>query len=261
MSISSLNFFYNSRGTLYFDFYVLGWSSDHCATSIIDLHRSCPECSYELCLHCCLEIRKGNFTSRAEVKFPYVNRGHDYIHGGYPLQESSLSKFSKEDVDSCTKWNANDDGSVICAPKEIGGCGKCVLELKRILPQGWISNLEVKAGDLLEMFVNQQKNLKIKCAEISKKMLRRAASRVDADDNYLYCPALRDVLQEEKLLHFRQRWASGEPVIVRDVLEQASGLSWEPMVIWRALCENVDPEISSEMSQVKAIDCLAGCEV
>lgn len=31
--------------------------------------------------------------------------------------------------------------------------------------------------------------------------------------------------------------------------------------MWRALCVNVDPNMSSKMSEVKAIDCLAGCEV
>ena len=241
---------------IYFIFF-WSWCSDHCATSIIDLHRSCPECSYELCLNCCQEIREGSVTSRCEVKFQYINRGYEYIHGGDPLPESSLSKISKEQTELFTNWRANDDRSVICPPKEIGGCGKCVLELKRILPQGWISSLEVKAVDLLDTF----RIVERKCIETSKKVLRRAASRVDSDDNYLYCPASSDILQEENLLQFRQYWTNGNPVIVRDVLDQATGLSWEPMVMWRALCENVDSEISSKMSEVKAIDCLAGCEV
>ncbi|MFS7949713.1 hypothetical protein Hanom_Chr06g00574791 [Helianthus anomalus] len=32
------------------------------------------------------------------------------------------------------------------------------------------------------------------------------------------------------------------------------------MLMWCALCEHVDPNVSSKMSQVKTIDCLAGCE-
>lgn len=31
--------------------------------------------------------------------------------------------------------------------------------------------------------------------------------------------------------------------------------------MWRALCENLDAKMNSKMSEVKAIDCLAGCEV
>ncbi|KAF2322084.1 hypothetical protein GH714_006419 [Hevea brasiliensis] len=42
---------------------------NHCATSIVDLHRSCPKCAYELCLSCCHEIREGSLSSRAEMKF------------------------------------------------------------------------------------------------------------------------------------------------------------------------------------------------
>ncbi|KAF2303669.1 hypothetical protein GH714_021099 [Hevea brasiliensis] len=58
---------------------------NHCATSIVDLHRSCPKCAYELCLSCCQEIREGSLSSRAEIKFEYVNRGSEYMHGGDPL--------------------------------------------------------------------------------------------------------------------------------------------------------------------------------
>ncbi|VFQ77344.1 unnamed protein product [Cuscuta campestris] len=32
---------------------------DNCNTSIVDLHRTCPSCSYDLCLTCCHEIRDG----------------------------------------------------------------------------------------------------------------------------------------------------------------------------------------------------------
>lgn len=234
---------------------------NHCATSIIDLHRSCPKCSYELCLLCCQEIRQGTLTSRCEVNFQYINRGYEYIHGGDPLPDSSLSQISNRHVESLAKWRANDDGSVICAPEEIGGCGNCVLELRHILPLGWISSLEVRAGVILEIFRVEGKNLRHKCKERSLEMSLEAASRVDSDDNYLYCPASTEILHEEKLLHFQQCWSNGEPVIVRDVLDQATGLSWEPMVIQRALCEHLDSKISSKMSQVKAIDCLANCEV
>ncbi|TXG68593.1 hypothetical protein EZV62_003528 [Acer yangbiense] len=45
------------------------------------------------------------------------------------------------------------------------------------------------------------------------------------------------------------------------VLLKVAGLSLEPMVVWRALCENLDSTVSSNMSEVKAIHCLAGCEV
>ncbi|GKV40284.1 hypothetical protein SLEP1_g47951 [Rubroshorea leprosula] len=234
---------------------------NHCATSIVDLHRSCPKCCYELCLSCCQEIREGSLFSRAAVSFQCINRGYNYVHGGDPSIDSFLSETAKDYVASLVQWNANEDGRITCAPKEIGGCGECTLELKRILPIGWISNLETKTQDLLRISQTTQNFLKHKSSKSGAEMSWTAAFREGSDDNYLYCPTAHDIQGEEELLHFQMHWAKGEPIIVRNSLENATGLSWEPMVMWRALCENVDSKISSKMSDVKAIDCLANCEV
>lgn len=240
------------------------WSSNYCATSIIDLHRSCPNCSFELCLSCCCEIRKGEAVgSGNKVIFRYRNRGYDYIHGGVPLPNSCPVETSKDHNKPLTKWVANDDGSLTCAPTEMGGCGNGVLKLKRILPQCWISNLGTKAVEILRKFDADQTISRPRPNNLDKsnKMSRRAASREGTNDNYLYCPNSKEALKEEELLQFQRHWVNGQPVIVRDVLEQTNGLSWEPMVMWRALCEHLDPNVSSKMSEVKAIDCLAGCQV
>ncbi|KAK7292430.1 hypothetical protein RIF29_08210 [Crotalaria pallida] len=233
---------------------------DHCATSIIDFHWSCPECSYELCLSCCEEVRSGSITARAEMKFQYVNRGYDYMHGGDPLPVSCDLETSEGLIELSTKWTAKRDGHVSCAPKEEGGCGSSVLELRRILPHGWISKLEAKAHAMLKNWEVEQTTLWQKEAVPSCNSMRNTAFRKGTNDNNIYCPDSRDILKEG-LLHFQKHWTNGEPIIVRDVLSQGTGLSWEPMVMWRVLCENSVSEISSKMSDVKAIDCLAGCEV
>ncbi|KAJ6737853.1 JMJC DOMAIN-CONTAINING HISTONE DEMETHYLATION PROTEIN [Salix koriyanagi] len=233
---------------------------NHCATSIIDFHRSCPKCSYELCLSCCREIRKGSLSRRAEKKFWYVNRGSDYMHGGDPLPCHSQNPYDHSEP-LVLSWNANEDGSISCPPSEVGGCGDCVLELKRILPPRQVAELKRKAAQLLEICDNEQASLMCNCNETGNGRLRRAAFREGSEDNYLYCPASKDIFEDGKLFHFQKHWAKGEPLIVRDVLEETTHLSWEPMVMWRALCENVDSDISSKMSEVKAIDCLACCEV
>ncbi|XP_028755290.1 lysine-specific demethylase JMJ25 [Neltuma alba] len=236
---------------------------NHCATSIVDLHRSCPECSYELCLQCCQEVRNGTILPRAEMRFQYVNKGYDYMHGGDPLPESSDSKTSDDPcIEQSIEWTAEGTGSVFCAPKEFGGCGNCLLELKHILPRGWISELEAKAGDLLRKCVTVQTFLKHKetAASSCNYSVRRAASREDNYDNDIYCPSSRETINEG-LSIFQRHWINGEPVIVRDVLQQATGLSWEPMVIWRAVCAASDSKTNPKMSEVKTIDCLAGCEV
>ncbi|KAF2304907.1 hypothetical protein GH714_000444 [Hevea brasiliensis] len=100
-----------------------------CDSSIVDLHRSRPTCAYELCLSCCHEIREGSLSSRAEMKFQYVDRGSDYVHDGDPLP-CDFESAEDQGEPTVVLWNANDDGSISCAPKEMGCCGDCVLELK-----------------------------------------------------------------------------------------------------------------------------------
>ncbi|KAM7262780.1 hypothetical protein ACFE04_000463 [Oxalis oulophora] len=236
--------------------------SNHCATSIFDLHRSCSECSYELCLSCCQEIRKGTLVSCPEVKFPYRCRGENYIHGGEALPEESCisSQASRGEVLTSDQWRANDDRSINC-PGNMGGCGHGALELKRILPEHWISELEAKAESLLRFC---EKNLMVlgeTCTTRNGEALRRFASREGSDDNCLYYPTSAESLSREGLLNFRRHWNNGEPVIVQNVLENSSGLSWEPTVMLRALCEKVNAPSSSDMSEVRAIDCLVNCEV
>ncbi|KAF9589533.1 hypothetical protein IFM89_025272 [Coptis chinensis] len=231
---------------------------NNCATSIFDLHRSCPECSYELCITCCREIREGNLRGGAEeVVFCYPNRGYDYIHGGDPLEATSESDNLMGQASH--EWKVTGEAVVPCPPKERGGCGYSRLELKRIYPKGWITDLKVKAEELVRRCprVPSQQD----CKNIGSEMLRRAACRADSDDNYLYCPGFREIMKEGELMHFQRHWANGEPVIVCDVLEQTPGLSWEPLVMLRALCDCMDFKTGSKFSEVKAIDCLACCEV
>lgn len=235
------------------------WYSNHCATSIVDFHRSCPKCSFELCLSCCQEIRKGSLRDRVEVQFQYKNKGYQYMHGGDPLPEYCLSKSFEDLNEPLTEWKSNGDGRITCAPKDMGGCSDCILELKRIFPCGWILNLEAKARNLL-IGGTEHTTSKQKYGETRVEALRKASSRTGSGDNFLYYPTSTGSLAGE-FLTFQRHWINGEPVIVRDVLKQATGLSWEPMVMWRALSENMDSGVNSKFSEVKAIDCLAGCEV
>lgn len=47
----------------------------------------------------------------------------------------------------------------------------------------------------------------------------------------MYCPNAID-LGDAEFEHFQMHWRKGEPVIVKNALEKASGLSWEPMLCW-----------------------------
>ncbi|XP_047254524.1 lysine-specific demethylase JMJ25-like [Capsicum annuum] len=193
--------------------------------------------------------------------YKYSDRRCDYMHGGEPLPESFHNMEIPQDQNKPISWVANCDSCIICAPVEMGGCGKCVLELKHLLTRNWISTLKAKAERILIQCNFSQMISQPICRTDDPELLHKAASRVGSDDNCLYSTTAKDATEDDALLHFRRHWAKGKPVIVRNVLEHTSGLSWEPMVMWRALCETTDSKILTSMSEVKAIDCLADCQV
>ncbi|KAM3398248.1 hypothetical protein P3S68_001763 [Capsicum galapagoense] len=84
-----------------------------------------------------------------KVVFKYSDRGCYYIHGGEPLPESFHNMEIPQDQNKPISWVANCDGYIICAPAQMGGCGKYILELKHLLPRNWISNLKAKAERIL----------------------------------------------------------------------------------------------------------------
>ncbi|PKI60530.1 hypothetical protein CRG98_019006 [Punica granatum] len=252
---------------------------DSCRTSIIDYHRSCPNCSFDLCLTCCREIRDGCLQAGLEeTHVDYICRGFKYCHGiekkvegvesgGEQPNISTRATSTPAAVESHIEWKALEDGRIPCPPKDIGGCGNSFLELERILEESFISSLVEKAEEVtnkhrLEDSVQAMKRCpchdSVERGKLGQDILRKAASRGDSDDNYLYCPRARDVKAED-LFHFRFHWMQGEPVIVSDVLEMTSGLSWDPMVMWRAL-RQISHKKHGEHKEVKALDCLDWCE-
>ncbi|KAK0590977.1 hypothetical protein LWI29_033927 [Acer saccharum] len=257
---------------------------DNCKTSIVDFHRSCPQCNYDLCLNCCMEVRDGHLQGRddKDVIIEYVSRGLAYLHG---IDDERHSKSGKRDnrgqlLDSTAEtnksvkrptsgWRANDDGSICCPPKELGGCGNGLLELLCMFTDNHrVANLVEKAEKIakalnVEDLTGSHEERRLRCnsedqVNIDNGQLRKAASREDSIDNYLYNPIAEEI-QHGDLEHFQRHWASGEPIIVSNVLEKACGLSWEPKVMWRAFRQirnlNHGPYLD-----VTAIDCLDCCE-
>ncbi|RWR73183.1 lysine-specific demethylase JMJ25-like protein [Cinnamomum micranthum f. kanehirae] len=248
---------------------------DNCRTSIVDFHRSCSNCSYELCLSCCREIREGHPLRPAEAAMHFPDRGKNYLHGGKPTpmtagQKSAIDsdvEISHADpVSPLIEWKADGNGRIPCPPKELGGCGESLLDLKCIFPKNWVEDLEAKAEEIVHNYEYPEMSEECSCFEdgqigVANTNSRKAASREDSKDNYLYCPTARDI-QRGDLDHFQRHWSKGEPVIVRNVLERTSGLSWEPMVMWRAFREIIRTKTDKSKSlSVKAIDCLDWCEV
>lgn len=238
--------------------------SNNCYTSIVDLYRSCSKCSYELCLSCCIDIHENKVKNYDIEIMQYPYRGKDYMHGESPTIHINKinSDIAQHDVnniktDAASTLMEDFDGRIFCPSKEFGGCGESVLELRHLLKNNCVSDLVLKAEKIARNAHSLDKSRDCNCSNTDCLNLRKAASRSDSVDNYLYCPSSRD-LKKGVLEHFQKHWMEGEPVIVRDVLENTSSLSWEPMVMWRAMrwAKNI-----SNTKMMKAIDCLANCEV
>ncbi|KAL7163015.1 hypothetical protein ACSBR2_039170 [Camellia fascicularis] len=288
----------------------------YCKTFIVDFHRSCPNCSYLLCLTCCREIRDGHLPGGGkEIIFRYIDNGRSYLHGGdaFPVssrkgviqhsegnkqqqgrrnkggEEAKKGKKGKKkqiereggDLDisvgtsstdhekSTYEWKTNKNGSLRCPTKKMGGCGRHLLELKCLFFEDWVSDLLKKAEDIAKMhnlYVMPRTSLQ-RCScfnslgviNLGSGKSCKASCQENSNDNYLFCPSARDI-QHADLKHFQQHWVKGEPVIVSDVLEHTSGLSWEPMVMWRAFRQMKHSQ-HSQYLDVVAIDCLDWSEV
>ncbi|ESQ37770.1 hypothetical protein EUTSA_v10029199mg, partial [Eutrema salsugineum] len=223
---------------------------DICSTSIANFHRSCSnaDCSCDICLSCCNELRDGFYDQEKNGK-----------------RNAGQGKDSKANVSlDFSNWKLNSDGSIPCPPKECGGCGTSTLELTRLSECDWVEKLITDAEKVTLQYRPPDVDIAHECSSCitnSDHIRRQAAFRKNAHDNFLYSPNAVD-LAEDDIAHFQSHWMRAEPVIVRNVLEKTSGLSWEPMVMWRA-CREMDPKVGSkgEAKTLKALDCWDWSEV
>lgn len=171
----------------------------------------------------------------------------DDLHSGFP------------------KWQAKNDQSIPCPPKELGGCGTKDLVLKRSFEVYWLDILISRAQDISLNCQLPDVDFSQKCSLCSTENVndfsevRQSALRENSQDNFLYCPNASE-LGDSEFEHFQMHWRRGEPVIVRNAISRASGLSWEPEVMLRAF-RNASKKLKHDTFCVKAIDCLDWCEV
>ncbi|KAI3868743.1 hypothetical protein MKW98_008828 [Papaver atlanticum] len=259
---------------------------DNCNTSIVDFHRSCqnPECFYDLCLTCCRELRDGCQPGGGEAESSHRNfvvraygQGTDVkTERKAPKKSSGSESEVASEAEVCEtaessefpEWKANADGSIPCPPKERGGCGVAKLALRCNFDPNWVGKVLANAEELTSKCHLPDCDSFTGCSLCSGAendrncaVVRQAAYRKGGHDNYVYCPDAVQ-LRDDETEHFQTHWMKGEPVIVRNVLEKTSGLSWEPMVMWRAFRETgAVRKLKEETKSVKAIDCLDWCEV
>lgn len=262
--------------------------SNNCSTSIVNFHRSCPnpECAYDICLACCQDVRgRGclqSENSEVESTQQLFSDGvlDQVIASHVNIQDEATScdwegkvMSSKDNAGSLAfsscDWRPTKVGQIPCPPLSRGGCGSQILELRRIFSSDWVGKLINEAEELTAIY--RQNDLHFfktcSCCTFNSSTgnagndcdVRLASFRVNSHDNYLYCPDASST-GSDQLDHFQMHWMRGEPVIVRNLLENTSGLSWEPMVMWRAF-RGAEKIVKDEAQRVKAIDCWDWCQV
>ena len=251
------------------------WFSNNCETSIVDLHRSCPNCSYNLCLSCCKDFCRGSFLGRIDTFISnYSNRKKASLSGDKPLSQKKLAKQNSGTLlsssASISDWKAcNANGRISCPPAEFGGCGDSFLDLRCVFPLSWIKELEVTAEEIVCSYEVPEAFDASSCCSLCLDMdhkadgighLQEAAAREDSIDNYLYYPTLLDI-HGDNLEHFQKHWGKGHPVVVRNVLQTTSDLSWDPVVMFCTYLERSIARYDNNKDLLEATNCLDWCEV
>ncbi|CAO2832743.1 unnamed protein product [Amaranthus hypochondriacus] len=229
---------------------------DCCRVPIVDYHRHCSNCSYDLCLSCCEDLRSSTLAERKDDR-----------DDTYSSDKNQLGEIFKEQASSNRRllmnvkipgWRASKDGSVPCLPREHGGCGS-FLTLRRIFKMNWVAKLVKNLEEMVSGCKVKEINTYLDTRQLNSRLCE-CASRKDSDGNFLYCPSVEDI-KHDGVVYFRKHWGKGEPILVKQVCDGSSSISWDPMVIWREICESNKEGMTDAGGVVKAIDCLDLSEV
>lgn len=208
---------------------------NNCKRPILDFHRSCPNCSYNLCLSCCREYSQGG-----SLGSTYPNRTKT------PLPLKKCSEKSEDLASSAPLWDSTACLHISCPPMELGGCDNSLLDLRCIFPLNWTKELEISAKETVSehnflQYTDDSVHCSV-CTSISQdgnksKELQEASGRKESHDNFLYCPSTCDD-HDCLLAHFQKHWQKGHPIKVRDVLKCVSALSWDPIAMFCGYLEH-----------------------
>ncbi|KAJ3699912.1 hypothetical protein LUZ61_003617 [Rhynchospora tenuis] len=196
---------------------------DFCKVPIYDYHRHCSNCSYDLCLTCCRDIRDASKSSleSKEIRANAIN-----FHELFP------------------SWKASRSGTIPCGHTSTG-CGRSELILRRILKINWISKI---AKNTEEMVYG--------CRVLEQVDPSRETGELVSSP---YC-ALWDEVKQEGISQFSKYWERGIPVVIRHSFEMPLASSWDPLTLWRGVKETIDEEMDERLT-VRAIDCKTQSEV
>lgn len=198
----------------------------------MDVHRSCGNCSYILCLPCCREFREG------------------HLHGG--LRDLKYTTTNRRKTLSTLLWNwkTNEDGTIECPPKNLGGCGNGILGLFSHSPFNQTKDLEKSATET----VSDSKFTTFSDFDSS------SCPYCDENDKNegLYFSIKQDI-GDKNLEHFTTHWVKGQPLIIRDVVKSDTELNWDPIYMFHMYLERSAK--SRKEKEVKVRNCSDWCDI
>ncbi|XP_045820683.1 lysine-specific demethylase JMJ25-like isoform X1 [Trifolium pratense] len=163
--------------------------------------------------------------------------------------------------------SCNDIEKVSCPPTELGGCGTGLLDLRCISLMTLLKEIEVKAEEIVCSYdIPDTSDKSSSCSlcfdtDLNSNrysQLQKAAERKDPSDNCLFCPIVLDI-NGSNFEHFQKHWGKGHPIVVQDVLQRTSNLSWNPLFMF---CYYLEQSITKyENNKELLISCLDWCEV
>ncbi|KAJ7946891.1 lysine-specific demethylase JMJ25-like [Quillaja saponaria] len=229
----------------------LGCNEKHCCNNckapILDLHRSCPNCSYNLCLNCCRDFCQGSnprssdsFISKYSCKRSCVANENHFLEKKFVSTPGKNTNSTFCTSSSLTDWKScSGTGVPSCPPTELGGCGHCLLDLRCVFPLSWIKEMEVNAEEIACSYDFPETLDKTSCCSLCLatdcqnggfEQLQEASVREDSNDNNLFYPTILEI-HGDNVEHFQKHWGNGHPVIVlvryennKDLLEAC--LDW-----------------------------------
>jgi hypothetical protein len=165
------------------------------------------------------------------------------------------------------RTNCNDIEKVSCPPTELGGCGTGLLDLLCIFPSTLLREMEVKAEEIVCSYDFPETSDKSSSCSLCfdtdlntdrYNQLQKAAERGDSSDNCLFCPTVLDI-SGDNFEHFQKHWGKGQPIVVQDVLQSTSNLSWNPLFMF---CTYLEQSITMYENNKELLEsCLDWCEV
>ncbi|GAB4826835.1 hypothetical protein Ancab_033714 [Ancistrocladus abbreviatus] len=241
---------------------------NNCKCAILDLHRSCPNCSYNLCLKCCLEFSQ--VTSTGSVEIPVVQKRRLKPCGSMRNLEReaigrNVQNAGNANLASASLLNsAGFSGSISCPSMDMGGCDTAVLDLRSLLPVNLVKELERAAEEIVSSQDSSESldhSFNCSLCEAGKdRELLEASRRKFSCDNFLYCPSACDK-HDNLLLHFQKHWQKGHPVIMRNMLYGASNLSWDPVHMFCSYLEKGSAKRGNEKEDGRDASCSDSYEV